>query len=592
MCEEIKKKENNFTDIVVRPFRKLPQVHMRHTHTKWIVRLVILILFTSILPVHTSELYAQRSTSKKSTKKKSSGKKKSSSKKKRSKKAKGKKSSGSKKAQAKKYVDRGKKRYKAKKYRGALDDFKKAHKIAPSKTTNSYISRITGILKKGSSKKKAVVKARKPTLSAMKLAGELYDLNNDLTDSRRRMGRAMKYLKPRQERHLSKLESRPVYTTADFEQAADSAPDDLRMQRQLGLHYEVNGNWSKAKDVYLRQIARHYDNPDAHFFLGSLYEKLGDFQKAQQSYEEALDLDVNHKATLDAMAVHQKDSPAVEMSRQVLVRTAAKAPEGPAQQFTLIHEKINAGLFNDAIAMAEKAAEKYPDQNGFIFLQAIAYNDLGEIDLAKAAFQQSIRMDPKHKESHLGLGNLYYNMGKYIYAALGFGDVVYLDPQDLDARYMQGLSYFNAQEWGLAASVWEDLLHYQSQHPIVRNLLPQAYYILAIEYNRLGEPSLGRTSFEKALSVNSNSYAWLPGAFRTLGKYYQEKGMHKESLVAYQEVLELRPNDSSAYTGMGVTYWKMNEHQLAKAAWNRSLQISPDANDAKGWLILSKRLGS
>jgi len=322
---------------------------MRHTHTKWVVRLVILLLFTSILPLHTSELYAQRSTSKKSTKKKPSGKRKSSSKKKSSKKAKGKKSSASKKAQVKKYVDRGKKRYKAKNYRGALADFKKAHKIAPSKTTNSYISRITGILKKGTSKKKAVVKAKKPTLSAMKLAGELYDLNNDLSDSRRRMGRAMKYLQPRQEKYLSKLEARPVYTTADFEQAADSAPDDLRMQRQLGLHYEVNGNWSKAKDVYLRQVARHYDNPDAHFFLGSLYEKLGDFQNAQHSYEDALDLDVNHNATLDAMAVHQKDSPAVEMSRQVLVRTAAKAPEGPAQQFTLIHEKINDGLFQEII---------------------------------------------------------------------------------------------------------------------------------------------------------------------------------------------------------------------------------------------------
>ena len=82
--KEIKKKENNFTDIVLMPFRKLPQVHMHHAHTKWIVRLVILILFTSILPIHTSELYAQQSTSKKSTKKKSSGKKKSSNKKKRS----------------------------------------------------------------------------------------------------------------------------------------------------------------------------------------------------------------------------------------------------------------------------------------------------------------------------------------------------------------------------------------------------------------------------------------------------------------------------------------------------------------------------
>ena len=132
---------------------------MRHTHTKWVVRLVILLFFTGILPVHTPELYAQRSTSKKSTKKKSSvkrkssSKKKSSSKRKSSKKSKGKKSSASKKAQVKKYVDRGKKRYKAKNYRGALGDFKKAHKIAPSKTTNSYISRITGILKKGTSKK-------------------------------------------------------------------------------------------------------------------------------------------------------------------------------------------------------------------------------------------------------------------------------------------------------------------------------------------------------------------------------------------------------------------------------------------------------
>ena len=473
-----------------------------------------------------------------------------------------------------------------------MGDFKKAHKLSPSKTTSSYISKINGILKKGSRVKISSIKEKKPSLSAMQLAGELYDLNNDLIDSRRKMGRAMKYIAPRKQRQITSLESRPTYSTVDFEQAADSAPDDLRIQRQLALHYEVNGSWSKAKDVYLRQVAKHYSNPDAHFYLGSLYEKMGDYQKARQSYEEALDLDPNHKGTLDAMAIKVKGSPALKMSRQVLVRTASKAPDGPAKKLTLIHEKINDNKYDEAISMANQAIESYPDQNGFIYLQATAYTELGEIDLAKASFQRSIKMDPKHKQSHLGLANLYYNMGKYIYAALSFGDVVYLDSQHRDARYMQGLSYFNAQEWGLAASVWEDLLHYQNQHPLVRNLLPQAYYILAVEYNRLGEPGLGRTSFEKALSVNSNSYAWLPGAFRSLGRFYQDKTMYKESLSAFQEVLELRPNDSSAYTGMGVTYWKMNEYQLAKAAWNRSLQINPEDNDAKGWLILSKRLGS
>ena len=65
--------------------------------------------------------------------------------------------------------------------------------------------------------------------------------------------------------------------------------------------------------------------------------------------------------------------------------------------------------------------------------------------------------------------------------------------------------------------------------------------------------------------------------------------MFRESLVAYQEVLELSPNDASAYMGIGITYWKMDEKQLARASWERSLQIKPDNNDSKGWLILSSQ---
>ena len=32
-----------------------------------------------------------------------------------------------------------------------------------------------------------------------------------------------------------------------------------------------------------------------------------------------------------------------------------------------------------------------------------------------------------------------------------------------------------------------------------------------------------------------------------LGKYYRQKNMFNESLVAYQEVLELTPNNADAY---------------------------------------------
>ena len=49
-----------------------------------------------------------------------------------------------------------------------------------------------------------------------------------------------------------------------------------------------------------------------------------------------------------------------------------------------------------------------------------------------------------------------------------------------------------------------------------------------------------------------------------LGKFYRGKNMYNESLVAFQEVLELSPNKSDAYMGMGITYGEMGEKQLAR----------------------------
>ena len=208
---------------------------------------------------------------------------------------------------------------------------------------------------------------------------------------------------------------------------------------------------------------------------------------------------------------------------------------------------------------------------------------------AKRSFQRAIKLNPRDIQPHLSLADLYFEQGKYVYAALSFSDAVYLDPDNGDYRYMHGLSYFNAHEWGRSAAAWEDLLHYRPNDAVVRNLLPQTYYVLAVEYNRIGNPTMGRQAFKNALSVNNNTSAWLSGAMGVLGKFYRGKTMYSESLIAYQEVLELSPNDADAYMGIGITYWKMNEKLLARASWEKSLEIKPENNESRGWLILSSQ---
>ena len=83
-----------------------------------------------------------------------------------------------------------------------------------------------------------------------------------------------------------------------------------------------------------------------------------------------------------------------------------------------------------------------------------------------------------------------------------------MDPDNSDYRYMQGLSYFNVG--GQNGFFWEDLLNYRPNDPMVKSLLPQAYYIMAVEFNRVGNPSMGRQAFKNALSVNNNHSSWLP----------------------------------------------------------------------------------
>jgi tetratricopeptide (TPR) repeat protein len=377
-------------------------------------------------------------------------------------------------------------------------------------------------------------------ISIVDFSNELYDLTETLNTSTRQLARAINYLEPKESKRVVKIESRPVFTTKDLEAMAARDPDNVHLRRQLGLHYESLHDWENAKDVYLRLLAKDPLNPDFHYYLGMLYYKMNELDKARQAFEEALDLQPDHKATLDALATFTGTPAQEEMSEGVLLRSTRQSPEGPVQQVALIRQQIREGHYREAVRLAEEAETKYPDHSGFIYLRGVALEEMGKTDEAKRAYQQAIKRDPNNREAHLALADLYYSQGKYIYAALAYSDVVYLDPRDVETRYMQGLCYFNAHEWGRAAAAWEDLLHYEPNHPLVRTLLPQTYYILAVEYNRLGQSVLGRTAFKKALSVNQDSHRWLPGALRTLGKYYREKGMFKESLAALQESIELR----------------------------------------------------
>ena len=136
------------------------------------------------------------------------------------------------------------------------------------------------------------------------------------------------------------MDNKPFFTTDDFEKESRLNPDNLYIQRQLGLHYESKGDYDSAKEVYLREVSKNPGNPDSHYFLGSLYANLGEMQKAKFSFEEALYLDPNHGATIEAISMFMGSQEEKDLGNDLLMYSSKKAPDGPAKHIASIREAM------------------------------------------------------------------------------------------------------------------------------------------------------------------------------------------------------------------------------------------------------------
>lgn len=501
-------------------------------------------------------------------------------------------------AQASKYAKRGSAKAKKKDYAGALKDYQRAFRLNPSASNKKRLAQLTSIMKKSGNNQIAKGKTRArmpkvssiPTISPVKYANDIYNIAEAFELSTRNLAKATDMLEGKEKKkiELAKLQKTP--TTTDLENAARNEPNDFRRQVDLARNYEASGRFDDSKEIYLRLAAQNPMNADAHFHLGAYYARFDQMTKARHAFDEALDIQPSHRATIEAMATFFNKNKDRSFSDDVLAKSAEKDPTGPAQQISRIRKNLNEFNFEYAARLAQSGQDNFPNQDAFILLKGKAFEGMGDNEKAKSSYQESIKANPVNHEPYIALGDLYSSQGKHLYAALTYSDAVRLDPANEDVRFKQGLGYFKSSEWGRAATSWEDLLYYDPSNQKVNLLLPQAYYILAVEYNRSGQSSLGQSAFRKALNVNRNSAAWLPGSMQTLGSFYREKGLFKESLAAYQEAIELRPNNSKTYLGLGITYWKMKESALAKAAWSKSMELDPTNNDARGWLLLSGKI--
>jgi len=135
--------------------------------------------------------------------------------------------------------------------------------------------------------------------------------------------------------------------------------------------------------------------------LGTLYEQLGEKDKAIQQYKKMLEYDPASGPAANNLAWHLASQEGGDLGEALRLAMVAKnaAPADPYVADTLGWVHYQRHSYQLAFNQFQQAAELQPTNPSILYHLALALNQMGEKDEAKKKLEKSLTLDPKFPEA-------------------------------------------------------------------------------------------------------------------------------------------------------------------------------------------------
>jgi len=400
-----------------------------------------------------------------------------------------------------------------------------------------------------------------------------------------------------------------------------------------------DGKPQEAIDSLQTAIKNDPDNGVAHYHLGAAFDQLGNLERAESEWRQAVksrpDL-VDAQRALAAVAIRRSDVNSLVQAADQIINFQSTSPDGyifrsiaeinrkqARQAEDDIHKAIEVapqsplgyvqmGNFR-LLEKKYKEAESYyqqaldRDSNSVDALSGIVnlYLTQKEPDKAIAAVNTQLAKVPNSSAFHDLLGTLLYDHKKDTKGAEAeLKKAAELDNKNSDALIKLGRVQAVEGQADQAISTYEQSLK--------ANPRDFRFYILIGElYEYKKDWDHAKDYYQKALGLQpdnalaSNNLAYVmlqqggnidvalsmaqtarrgmpdsPNVADTLGWAYYQKGVYNTAIDLFKEAVKKSPDDPTFHYHLGLAYQKTNQPALAKEHLQRVLTIKPDYSDA------------
>ena len=321
------------------------------------------------------------------------------------------------------------------------------------------------------------------------------------------------------------------------------------------------------------------------YSLAETYEESLKFDKAIESYEEALTAIVNPDGTVSGQqnkqnaglilrriaAAHRmagnRDKALATFER---IRKLMGADDSLADRLA-IDALMNEGKNKEALEAATAAMKRFPDERAFKLFQAQAAGKLGDMATADATLKSMLKNGPEDADVYLFWSSVQLEANQLKQAEETVRKAIVIEPNDIGPLITLSIIQERQNRFKDSEATLRRALEIDPDNATVLNNLG---YFLADRSDRIPE---AEALIRRAVNIEPTNGSYLD----SLGWVLFRQGKVQEAQKYLEMAVNYSPRSATIHDHLGDLYKKQGQADKARAKWEDALKLATEPEEIK-----------
>jgi tetratricopeptide (TPR) repeat protein len=322
------------------------------------------------------------------------------------------------------------------------------------------------------------------------------------------------------------------------------------------------------------------------YSLAETYEEMLKFDKAVETYEEALGAILNPDGTVSDREQGKQNAGLILRRIAYAHRMAGNnekveetfsrmrkllGTDSPLADQLTIDTLLHQGKNKEAFDLATDAMKRFPDERSFKLYRAQAAVRLGEVEMAETTIRSLIKNGPEDADTYLFLASVQLEANMLRQAEESVNKSISLDPNDTSPLITLSIIQERQKKFKESEATLRKALEIDPDNATVLNNLG---YFLADRGERIQE---AESLIRRAVNIEPTNGSYLD----SLGWVLFRQGKIQEAQKYLEQAVIYSPRSATIHDHLGDLYKKQGQMEKARAKWEEALKLATEPEEIK-----------